>query len=456
MPPIDYSNLDTEITCLAQLGNFAIFPAEVRLLLWEAFFNKIRFSPVKYGSNILSILCCSRYLYREISYLIYEDMVHDIHVYTPSTAKIVILVSISSKRLQYMDEWELPGTKDLRRHIQNFPHHRIQNYRLGLDISHHYQADPGQMINLWRTINKFVDFIKDSNETSPRTPGPYVCVQLVGKWHDGGSPRQSIRDMKSNFPYRYDHDIAILPFLGLPNTKWECTFPTDLWTIIAEKQKSLSYQGFHELSNVQQNTSGGFDAAPKKWTHDNPNEVQRWLTDTRIFLDTALDTLQGSSAKILRRERFQNWYEDGRTWKSAYEEQFEHDLSNNRDIMLKYDPNLHKARWRHEMLIIWHHIIHAPEDDPERINAFHINTKRTLYTTWNSSAWSQKEPRGIDRLPQGEPCPIFNRYYFYRDYERRSGMKASSFSLFGVENREDCVESSRWDYHITRCLSLNY
>jgi hypothetical protein len=42
------------------------------------------------------------------------------------------------------------------------------------------------------------------------------------------------------------------------------------------------------------------------------------------------------------------------------------------------------------MLIIWHHIIHAPEDDPERINAFHINTERTLYSTWNSSAWSRR------------------------------------------------------------------
>lgn len=424
---VDYSNLDTEATCLAQLGNFAKLPTEIRLVIWEALFKKQKISAPELGTNILSILCCSRYLYHEVSHLAYEDMIHDIYIHTPQAAEIIFVVNISSKRLlQIRTETR---TKHIREHILNFPHYRLRNSRLGLNITHHCQRDFGQMINLWHAINKLIDALNDIEDSS-QMPGPYVCIRLQGKWDDEGTPRQSIRDTRSDIPYRYDHDIAILPFARLPNTKWECTFPSNLWAIIAKKKDSLSHRAFYKLPNLQPENSETLNAAHKRWAYDNTPEIQRWLTDTRIFLDNALDTTPGISARILRRERFQNWYEDGNTWNSAYEEQFESDLTNNRDIVMKYDPNLNKARQRHEMLIIWHHLVHAPEDDKELMDATYLAKNRTLYTTWNSRAWFRMKAYGTERIDQGDMTPFCNHSYIYQDYKRRSGMKASSFELF--------------------------
>ncbi|KAJ5148088.1 hypothetical protein N7526_001440 [Penicillium atrosanguineum] len=395
MPLVDHSNLDTEATCLGQLGNFANLLTEIRLMIW-ALFKERMFSPPEFGTNILSILCCSRYLHREISYVAYEDMTHENQIYTPKAARILFVINISSKRLHIETETQ---TKHVRRHILNFPHHRLRNCRLGLNIAPHYQSDFGQMITIWQSINKFVDALNDI-ETSPQTPGPYGY-----KIEHSLSIRPRYRNTTICSPSKDEVGMYVSP---------------GLWAIVARKKHSLSHQTFYELSNIHLENSETLNPAQKKWAYNNTSEIQRWLTDIRIFLDNALDTVQGLSARILRRERFQNWYEDGNKWKSAYEEQFQFDLTNNRDIVMKYDPNLNKARRRHEMLIIWHHLVHAPEDDKEQIDATYLSTKRALYTTWNSKAWFTKKAYGTERIHQGDMAPFCNHSYIYRDYKRRS------------------------------------
>jgi hypothetical protein len=421
---IDNTGLDTEAKCLAQLGNFAKFPTEIRLMIWESLFGSYadKYRLPESGTDALSILCSSRYLYHEIVPLVYENMTHGVHIHNPCHGETWVTAEISSKRLDTMRF--LKNDDAIRTHIHNFPFGHLSESRLQVSISHPYGGDPGQIIKLWQSINRFVDILK----TSPRIP--YVSIQLVGKWHDERSPKQSIRDLRSNHRYRYDHDIALLPFTILP--KWDCQMTPELWAMILERKHSLSCQLFHQLCEAHPGDIDRLCMLDDKWKPSGYEcGIKIRLIDTRIFLDTALDTLKGRTARLLRLERFKNWFEDGDTWKSAYEEQFMSDLIHHRDIVLKYDPKLNKARWRHTSLMLTHHTVHAPKDDPEQINAFCINPNRKLYRTWDLSIWSEAMPYGVD-IPQADMAPCFSHSHIYQVYEAWTAMKTSAHYTAGL------------------------
>ncbi|OQD76491.1 hypothetical protein PENDEC_c004G04331 [Penicillium decumbens] len=201
---------------------------------------------------------------------------------------------------------------------------------------------------------------------------------------------------------------------------------TDLWPTVREKKYSLSHRLFHQLCEPHMEEPDReciIDEKRKSSNYDS--EVHKWFTDIRIYLDVALDTIRGDTAGLLRVERFKNWFEDGDTWKSAYEEQFDFDLRNHWDVVSKYDPFLNKARWRHGMLLIAHHAIHAPMDDKELMNLFYKAPKRKIYTTWDSARWSEAMPHGID-IPQGDMQPNLSHWHIYLDYKAWIGKKMIS------------------------------
>jgi hypothetical protein len=66
--------------------------------------------------------------------------------------------------------------------------------------------------------------------------------------------------------------------------------------------------------------------------------VNNWLLEARICLDILLDREPGETCRLLRRDRYMNWFSaDGI---SAYEQQFLSDLERNHEIVRRYDPNL--------------------------------------------------------------------------------------------------------------------
>ncbi|KAJ5194708.1 uncharacterized protein N7498_008146 [Penicillium cinerascens] len=389
---INNSNLDKQSTCPAQLGNFSKLPTELQLMIWEFLLRSIyaRSHP-EARKNILSILCCSRYLCQEISYLVYEDMVHGIHPHPSSSGESCVDVDISTKRL--IVKRKLKNDEAFRRHILNFPHDRIPKRGLGVYIKHPSRNDPGHMVQMWHTINRLVDVLN----ALPRIH--YVYIQLTGKWNDEKTPKQSAEDLKPCYLRRYDRDIALLPFFLLREFK----MATNLRAVTLDKEDSLTYRLFHllcepHLENVIEEKWGSFKYE---------SEAKMWLTDTRIFLDTVLDCLPGPTATLLRLERFNDWYKKDKTWGSAYGEQFVSDLINNRETVLKYDPDLIRARWRHVWLILTHHTIYAPTEDPTSIDKYFRAWKRKIYTTWNSSIWFEaipETPCGID-IPRGDISP---------------------------------------------------
>lgn len=404
MAIINNSNLDTQPTCLAQLGNFSKLPTELRLTIWETLLRSTyAHSHPEVRMNILSILCCSRYLYHEISYLVYEDMIHGIHTHPSPSGESCVDMDISTKRL--IVKRELKNDEALRRHIHNFPHDRIPKRGLGVYITHPSRIDPGQMVQTWHTINRLVDVLN----TLPRIP--YLYIQLTGKWHDEKEPKQSTEDRRPCYLRRYDRDIALLPFFLLR----ECKMATNLRAVTLEKKDSLTHRLFHQLWEPHLE-----NIIEEKWRSSKyESEVKMWLTDTRIFLDTVLDCLPGPTATLLRLERFNDWYKNDNTWGSAYGEQFISDLIINRETVLKYDPDLIRARWRHAWFILTHHTIYAPTDDPTSIDNYFRAWKRKIYTTLNSSIWFEaipKTPYGID-IPKGDISPCRSHEHIHQHYK---------------------------------------
>jgi hypothetical protein len=79
---MNYNNqnyLDEEGWYVSQLGDFARFPVEIRLMIWEELFQNINSTTLtimSHGGRLLGILGCSRALYNEITQLLYKDIKH--------------------------------------------------------------------------------------------------------------------------------------------------------------------------------------------------------------------------------------------------------------------------------------------------------------------------------------------------------------------------------------------
>ncbi|KAJ5213512.1 hypothetical protein N7449_000681 [Penicillium cf. viridicatum] len=148
-----------------QLGNFEKLPLEIRLLIWECLFYDIHTAP-----RVLSILRCNRYLYQEISDHLYKGMRHEIRISGADDSLKWLYVRLFSNRMSV--KWRgLKNIKAVRKHLQNFPHERIEGKEIFLNVilSH---KDPDQIIQLREKADRFVDILK----AAPVTPTVRVSL----------------------------------------------------------------------------------------------------------------------------------------------------------------------------------------------------------------------------------------------------------------------------------------
>lgn len=179
-----------------QLGNFEKLPLEIRLLIWECLFYDIHTAP-----RVLSILRCSRYLYQEISDHLYKGMRHEIRIPGADDSLKWLYVRLVSNRMSV--KWRgLKNIKAVRKHLQNFPHKRIEGKEIFLGVLLSYK-DPDQTIRLMEKLDRLVDILK----AAPVTPTVHVSL-LKGKL-----PKTI--NYTSDLPH--DYKFATTPFMRLSN-----------------------------------------------------------------------------------------------------------------------------------------------------------------------------------------------------------------------------------------------
>ncbi|KAJ5086740.1 hypothetical protein NUU61_008047 [Penicillium alfredii] len=280
--------------CL-QLGTFAKLPTELRFLIWEYLFSEIHKIP-----GALSILYCSRHLYKEVSSLLYHGITHIIKIYGVYNSRRWLTVHLMSRRLALV--WDLKDVETARRHLHNFPHARTPRKQIVVN-NFPSQDDPGQIVQLWQRINQFIDIIKKLPFV------PHLRVMLEKSWYREGKPIESIKYPTGCRP---DQDIVVMSFLRLSD--WCFSVSPQYGTMITNEPDLSDASLLHKtIKQVDSNKCYRIKSKSGNFHGDE------WLADTRLFLDRKLDVIPGPSAPFLRLERFQHWYVDGNSWTSAYE-----------------------------------------------------------------------------------------------------------------------------------------
>ncbi|OQE08011.1 hypothetical protein PENVUL_c011G07828 [Penicillium vulpinum] len=380
-----------------------MLPIEIRLIIWEYLISSIhtQSSPLKDSSqkdNPLSILSTSRYLYNEISSHLFNKSAQIISLDAEYHPKEWMIIQLKSRTVDV--QWTLKNREDAEMHFQNFPNSKTT---LKVHIYSPDPTDPGQLVLIWQKVNALVDFLIPMKLLIPMTQ-PNIELVIKGSWnsteppaywrrnrdlfYEMGGLQQSIEPM---FKYRCDYDIAVLPFLRLELWNEDPAanipaMPDDEFDILHWRLMSL-----FEQTGIERRLGRLFSM-----TQDTAViEIKSALAEANMFLETSLDELPGRTACLLRLERFQNWFEDGTSWKSLYETELRDQLCACPWVTMDTDPWLYRSNERYINLILLHHAMHARRSKlPDAYGVYH----QTIYEKWDSAMWSEEFPDGIPRL----------------------------------------------------------
>lgn len=392
-----------------QLGNFANLPPEIRLEIWEYLFSTCDFRgrPVnreRGQANNLSILRSSRQLYHEISRHLYKDLIHTVHL-SPMYYEGLMGIDISSKWLSLRRRLE--NMADAERHFWSFPLHGVF---LAVNIVAPDSDDPGQVVLLWQRANALVDLLNSAPGSSPACL--FLQAPLKGHWLSEEKPTQSIEYAEG---HHTDNEIIVSAFFRL-RSRCDIHPSSDLSDLRMDQSKS-SRKAL--LSHFGSNQAHGEERSYISNMNKRLIDIAKCPTYIAMLLDNALDTIPGKTAKLLRRDRFSKWFEDGDSWKSPYEEELLSNYTANLASVGKYDIWLSNAFRRHGWLIIYHHRACLVAEG----NLDHMwTTSRTppgqhqLFETWDSKIWEIIYPGGI---PELEPSEILRwpvHASMYRSY----------------------------------------
>lgn len=362
----------------SQLGVFSKLPVELRLQIWELIFLEIHSTPnPRYPTKILSILCCSHLLYDEISDHLYHGISQSIHIRSSYDQNCYITIGMSIRKSRV--QWSLRDKIAMAKHLSSFPFARTDPAQLHIHLFPTSRSDPARIICLWMKVNDLVETVQSLPYIPP------VKVWLEGNWLSGSKARWTFRDSAI---YRPDYDIAIIPFIRL--SRCEYVLPENLSNLISEGRERSPHTMVQELEKHIKSLGGlhhGFT------TKGEDLGIEDWLLATRIFLDNMLDNCGGNTGAPLRRDRFMNWFVDGDSWRSPYQEQFIQDLATDHKTVLGEDPGLSKAIARNSLLIQIYDDLSVRNE--ERKCRFPELESPGPHKTWSSEAWSLKYPRGI-------------------------------------------------------------
>ncbi|KGO46962.1 hypothetical protein PEX1_092130 [Penicillium expansum] len=376
------------------LGTFSMLPTEIRLMIWGHLFSSLRIQPLKDSlrkDNPLSILCTNRYLYNEISSHLFDNSVQHILLDPEYKEEEWMVIQLRFRTLDIV--WTLRNKAAVERHFHNFPHSKTT---IKVHINSPNPTDPGQVVWLWQKSNVLVDLliplsqpIIDLTTNGPwRSQHPPTHWRNVKRFYEMGGLRESIESSK----YRPDYDIAMLPFIRLE--LW-IKDPATTIPAMSDKEFDVLYRRMVSLFD-----QAGIEIRLGKLlsiTQDTAvSQIETAIVDTNLFLETSLDELPGATASFLRRERFKDWFEDGKSWKSLYETQLRDQLSTYPWVIINSDPWLYRSNQRYIVLILLHHAMYALKSN--LYDGLGIHDESIIYMRWNSELWLELFPQGIPQL----------------------------------------------------------
>ena len=385
-----------------QLGYFAKLPPEIRLDIWEHLFSscQIRKQLPQSDSDSeprnLFILYTNRYLYADISTHLYSSIKHTIRISPRYHRHKWMTAKVASKGLKI--EWDLDDKEAARRYFLNFPHDKVP-LRVNIHAPNCGRKDPGQILLLRQKVTALTDRLMAVSEYQERPRNFSLRVNFVGEWERKGKPIRS----RLKVGRVDDYKLVVKPFFLLLvrwNNRADMSDDMRMAIEAAGGQDDIGFvprymeiikNGLEEYSKLKGNAG-----------LEEVDYIHKCETQTSMVLDKKLDDLRGETANMLRLERFSKWFEDGDSWKSAYQEQHLSDLHPNIEWFLERDPKLRTTIYRFNFLIIMNYVIHAENDDKEEVVQTLESNNPRIYTTWDSSAWSTAFPNGIPRFSRIE------------------------------------------------------
>lgn len=205
------------------LGNFDVFPREIRDMIWEHFtpqwgsnpdeIELLFRDPEQDPPNYQAILRTCNELYGEVVPYLYRKEILCFHVHGHWEQPIVVSNHHGAR-------WEYSSNGgDILQSFRELPYERLKGIKI--EIVAPNVADPGQYICLWKRVRGLVDHLSQSEGL------PQIEIHLVedpslgrgiSKWSYGGVLRKSIRNISVDInknKYGYDYEGILIPFRQL-------------------------------------------------------------------------------------------------------------------------------------------------------------------------------------------------------------------------------------------------
>ena len=358
---------------ISSFGLFSRLPYELREQIWLEFLpageDSILGELCRDPKTSFEILRASRALYNEISTCLYSNVylqfdLSPIYFNDPLVWTTFYLNKINRRRKEMTESkamWRLENGTDARdRGFYNLRvHPRIEAIEFNLFAPD--PRDPSQLFWLWRKVTRLVKLLK---EAGPSLPHLTIRLQKceTQDWHSPVGINSSIDDPHDK---KYDHDVVVLPFLGLQNissVKIE-THSGELktmmdWSVIDWARGVISGRNMQNHPRLSTDT-----ASSDQVTTSSMRELDRRVEGNRFWIHQALfSTCDGATACFMRRIWLSNWFVHGTNGHySEFEEQMLHIINTYPDVIHQYDPDLKTlslSLMHRAMVIMYHHAIY--------------------------------------------------------------------------------------------------
>ncbi|OJK01951.1 hypothetical protein ASPACDRAFT_58349 [Aspergillus aculeatus ATCC 16872] len=260
-------------------GQLGELPLDLRLEIYERLFWK--------PTPSVSILCCSRAIYEEITGRLYGTLDIDL---TPSWHSSRLEICCKALRLH----WKIQtSTAAIRDRFSRLPYHKTN---LRIHIYAPDPLDPGQLVLLWMFVKTLASFLKGATIKSMTI---YLQEYNGNDWQDAGRAVESIQYPGTRQP---DHNIVFLPFCQLCNVKSLHIVPSTRRMDRAIDWGFINYGRDFILNNGHKNYNDGPLSQDPQYRDVVPlfDNLDGTIRDMQFFLDTHLDLLPGDTAAMLR------------------------------------------------------------------------------------------------------------------------------------------------------------
>lgn len=313
------------------LGNLSRLPPEIRLQIWDHLSwscNPIRsgatdLAPSTSSKPRLAFLQTSHWVHDEASQQLYKDLVLRFQVSPRHQYRSWLTVESNAGT-----SWHLQDLDDaLSRGFGNLPYEKLKGIHVEIDAP--CRRDPGQIVCLWKKCRDLAGLLEQADRALPNLE-IHLKDSTAAKWCMDGQPqmsvavdrvrryppRNSVIDRWNDQAYIIDEDfmIALNAFYRLRNCQTAKVYlPEDM---VCDGDFAYNM----EAILIQKEAFGTWVDADDPWN----DKVLQWEQDQMFSdLDIELDILPGTTADMMRLERFSSWYMDGLGSDSKYEREFE-------------------------------------------------------------------------------------------------------------------------------------